>query len=400
MTTKKKIRFTYVCLLVLVLAISFMMPTFAISESDVQAQVDSVGRETVTGNVLIWFLCAVGFLKAAQKIDSFMASLGVNVGHTGGSMIAEALIAARGVGSVAGAMGHSLGTAGGHRSGGSSSIRGAAASAGGFFKGGLIGMAKRRATGEAVRSATSSTSAVHAHHAASNTSAVHSRQASSTAEKTAHVSSTASSARTVSQETHTSASQAMQHTAASSQTVTHTNQTASTSVHSQRQTASSFQGVGLGGAIFAKSLMKGGDFANDVISTVARGDLRSTGSITGDLATQSLKSYMGYTALGDGVAKEVPAYSNVEIGGGRITGMETVPGSSEGVVFGMYLADQYTEPRGDFTKVHSADGALWYKQYAQDTVERKPYNAPDGTVAYQESIIKRLPDPPRRKERL
>ena len=48
----------------------------------------------------------------------------------------------------------------------------------------------------------------------------------------------------------------------------------------------------------------------------------------------------------------------------------------------MYLADQYTKPKGDFTTVYSADGAMWYKQYAQDTVVRKPYNAPDGTVAY------------------
>lgn len=140
--TKKNFRFAYVFLLVLVLSISFAVPAFAISDADVQAQVDSVGRETVTGNVLIWFLCAIGFLKAAQKIDSFMASLGVNVGHTGGSMLAEALIAARGVGTVAGAMGHSLGSGGGHRGGGG----GAAASAGGFFKGGLVGMAKRKAT--------------------------------------------------------------------------------------------------------------------------------------------------------------------------------------------------------------------------------------------------------------
>ncbi len=41
-------------------------------------------KEAVAGNVLIWFLCAVSFLKISQKIDSFMASLGVNVGqHTG-----------------------------------------------------------------------------------------------------------------------------------------------------------------------------------------------------------------------------------------------------------------------------------------------------------------------------
>jgi hypothetical protein len=379
MMTKKNFRFAYVFLLVLVLSISFAVPAFAISDADVQAQVDSVGRETVTGNVLIWFLCAIGFLKAAQKIDSFMASLGVNVGHTGGSMLAEALIAARGVGTVAGAMGHSLGSGGGHRGGGG----GAAASAGGFFKGGLVGMAKRKATSEAVRSATSSTSAVH------------SNRATSTAETASHINKTATSAKTATHEAH----QTADHISTGDKTATHTNQSTSAVTHTQRHTASSFQGIGLGGAIFAKSLMKGGEFANDVISTVARGDMRSTGSITGDLAAQSLRSYMGYTALGEG-AKDAPTFSNVEIGGGRITGIETAPGSSEGVAFGMYLADQYAEPKGDFTKVHSADGSLWYKQYAQDAVERKPYNAPDGTVAFHESIIKRLPDPPARKERL
>ena len=377
--TKKNFRFAYVFLLVLVLSISFAVPAFAISDADVQAQVDSVGRETVTGNVLIWFLCAIGFLKAAQKIDRFMASLGVNVGHTGGSMLAEALIAARGVGTVAGAMGHSLGSGGGHRGGGG----GAAASAGGFFKGGLVGMAKRKATSEAVRSATSSTSAVH------------SNRATSTAETASHINKTATSAKTATHEAH----QTADHISTGDKTATHTNQSTSAVTHTQRHTASSFQGIGLGGAIFAKSLMKGGEFANDVISTVARGDMRSTGSITGDLAAQSLRSYMGYTALGEG-AKDAPTFSNVEIGGGRITGIETAPGSSEGVAFGMYLADQYAEPKGDFTKVHSADGSLWYKQYAQDAVERKPYNAPDGTVAFHESIIKRLPDPPARKERL
>lgn len=391
--TKKNFRFAYVFLLVLILSIFFAVPAFALSDADVQAQVDSVGRETVTGNVLIWFLCAIGFLKAAQKIDSFMASLGVNVGHTGGSMLAEALIAARGIGTVAGAMGHSFGTGSGHRSSGG----GTAASAGGFFKGGLVGMAKRMATSEAVRSATSKTAAVHSNRATSTTEAAShiNKTATSTTETASHINKTAASAKTVTHEAH----QTADHISTNDKTAAHTNQSTSAVTHTQRYTASSFQGIGLGGAIFAKSLMKGGEFANDVISTVARGDMRSTGSITGDLAAQSLRSYMGYTALGEG-AKDAPTFSNVEIGGGRITGIETAPGSPESVSFGMYLADQYVEPKGDFTKVHSADGSLWYKQYAQDAVERKPYNAPDGTVAFHESIIKRLPDPPARKERL
>ena len=370
-------------MLAVIFSVSLALPASAISEADVQAQVDAVGRETVTGNVLIWFLCAIGFLKAAQKIDSFMASLGVNVGHTGGSMLAEAMIAAKGVGTIAGAMGHSFGAVGGHRGG--SGGNAAAASAGGFFKGGLIGMARRKATSDAVRSATSSTSAVR------------SEQVKSTSEQTtshsAHTSEQAGVRQTATHEGH----QTVQQTAA--KTAEHTSHAASEVTRTQHHTASSFQGVGLGGAIFAKSLLKGGDFANDVIGTVARGDIRSAGSITGDLAAQSLQSYLGYTALGAD-AKDTPVFTNAEIGGGRITGTETAPGSSEGIAFGMYCADQYTEPKGDFTTVHAADGSLWYKQYAQDAVERKPYKAPDGTVAYQESIVKRLPDPPKRKDRL
>ena len=173
-----------------------------------------------------------------------------------------------------------------------------------------------------------------------------------------------------------------------------------TSSHKSAHTASaSFKGVGLGGAIFAKSLLSGGSFANDVIGTVAKGDLRSTGSITGELAAQSLQSYLGYTA-GSTADKEPPTFSNVEIGGGRITGMVSRPGWSEPLSFGMYDAEQYVEPKGEFSRVRSEDGTLWYAQLAQDAVDRKPYKAPDDTIAYQESIVKKLPDPPRRKDKI
>ena len=53
-----------------------------------------------------------------------------------------------------------------------------------------------------------------------------------------------------------------------------------------------------------------------------------------------------------------------------------------------------------FQKVFTADGTQWYKQYAQDSVERKPYMATDDTVAYHEKIVKKMPDPPRRKDRM
>ena len=63
----------------------------------------------------------------------------------------------------------------------------------------------------------------------------------------------------------------------------------------------------------------------------------------------------------------------------------------------MYHADQYAQPKGDYSKVYSADDAAWYKQYAADTVERKPYQAEDGKIAYHEKIVQKLPNPPQRK---
>ena len=98
---KKLKKFLFAAFTVAILSCLFCQPAFAaISESDVQTQVDAVGKEAVSGNVFIWFLCAIGFLKVGQKIDSFLSSLGVNVGHTGGSMLAEAMIAARGIGGI------------------------------------------------------------------------------------------------------------------------------------------------------------------------------------------------------------------------------------------------------------------------------------------------------------
>lgn len=401
--TKKHMKLSMMLVAVLALTVALTVPAFAITEAEVEAQVAASSKEAVTGNVLIWFLCAIGFLKVSQKIDSFMASLGVNVGHTGGSMLAEAMIATRGVSTIASGFGHALGGLG-RRGGSAPAGSTGGGNPGGFLKGGLAGVVSRKVNSDAVKTATTATSAV-------NT--VKSQATSTAAQNTVVTDRQSSQSDHVGQkDTQVISSQGQTATHEKQAAVTHTDaqrthdssartdtSTIHSSSHTKAHTASTFRGVGLGGALFAKSLMAGGSFANDVIGTVARGDLRSTGSITGDLAAQSLQSYMGYTALGEG-AKDMPAFSNVEIGGGRITGVETAPGSTEGLAFGMYHAGQYAAPQGDYTEVHSADGTLWYKQYAQDAVERKPYEAPDGTVAYHEKIVKKLPDPPKRKDRM
>ena len=302
---KRKYKILILLTVVITMVSLTTVPAFALTESEVQDQVNAIGKEGVTGNVFVWFLCAIAFLKVSQKIDSFMRSLGINVGHTGGSMLAEAMIAMRGIG-----MAKSFAS----RSGGGGSSSG---SSGGntFMKGGLTGIVSRNVTNTTIKNANGSKSG------------------------------------------------------------------------------------GLGGAAFNSSLQKGGGFANSVIGKIATGSIASTGTISGENAADSLMSYMGYTALGDS-ASDVPSFSDVEIGGGHIFATETSEEHPQGIAMGMYHAEQYLAPDGEYTTVTAADSTTWYKQYAVDTVERKPYKAEDGSVAYHENIVKKLPKAPQRKDRV
>lgn len=303
---KRKYKLLILLTVVITMVSLTTVPAFALTESEVQDQVNAIGKEGVTGNIFVWFLCAIAFLKVSQKIDSFMSSLGINVGHTGGSMLAEAMIAMRGIG-VAKSFAGRGGGGGGSSSGSSGGNT--------FMKGGLTGIVSRNVTNTAIKNANGSKSG------------------------------------------------------------------------------------GLGGVAFNSSLQKGGGFANSVIGKIATGNISSTGTISGANAADSLMSYMGYTALGDS-ASDVPSFSDVEIGGGHIFATETSEEHPQGIAMGMYHTDQYLAPDGDYTTVTAADGTTWYKQYAVDTVERKPYKAEDGSVAYHENIVKKLPKAPRRKDRV
>ena len=619
-------------------------PAHAITEDEVLAQVDAAGKEAVAGNVLVWFLCAVAFLKVSQKIDSFMTSIGVNVGHTGGSMLSDVLIVTRALSAAVGAAGRSFGGKGGSSSGSSGGAKAGERTSGGPFQGGLAGIVSRAVNNSAIKTATENKSysgsvqsdmareAVNAAssgkvNAATNASSSVSSSTRSTSQQSASAQSAPSAANqqstihgsgfsadasgdmpvgaasvasdTISineakdeSEAHpipqsdpgisisTAQSdeigaQEVEHTlpvapaaasadgirvghsesdaaetsspsvptaqrdAESSQFSSSPGEaaipvTADTGVHEavqQSVSASTEQppiiapgdshgdavaepdsnenggdnspvipisgsaqgivsesmkqsesvvsehaadgkssaqsgaglhggehtesvtipvtnnptntikaqgngtpgsrpaaaggseavvsksaqathtssaqssirtervhGYGIGGAMFMRSLASGGSFANNIIGKVATGNVQNTGTISGDMASQVLTSYMGFTAIGS-PPESTPKFTDVEIGGGRITGMESAPGGGQSIQFAMYHTNQYEAPRGDFTKVVSADGETWYKQYAQDTVERTPYKAPDNTVAYNETIVQRMPEPPRRKDK-
>ena len=549
-------RFFLNCLLILVLVAVMSTSAFAISESDVESAVSASEKEAVSGNVLVWFLCAIAFLKVSQKIDSFLSSLGLNVGHTGGSMLSEAMIAMRAINTATSAVGSALGSRSRHGSApASGKPGGGSAAAAGFFSGGLVGMASRKIASDAVRTATAEKNIVQPQqaeatvsrtHASSDThsgsqsaseqqrqntsqldqnqqtvssravkseqqersqQALHESQRSVDASKLHQDTQTAQEQQfhaalhtedqqashlafqseqgefvgsvvqsdefeASSEEARTEQSQVMQsalqqeqigvtqreqaqHIQQDTQAATFGQVESQSRQHSAQSDKHFFsvrnglskttiaertvqaqerpgrflhsrtpsaapasapaseapaarpapipsaptQFHSFGGALFAKSLYQGGAFANDVIGTVAKGDYRTTGSITGETATRSLMSYMGFTALGEH-APNIPRYQDVEIGGGRITGREFTPEHPGGIDFCMYHADQYTQPKGDYSKVYSADDAVWYKQYAADTVERKPYQAEDGKIAYHEKIVQKLPNPPQRKDRM
>jgi len=341
---KKLKRLLAAAFLTVALSFAVCQPASAISEADVQAKVEASGKESVTGNVLIWFLCAIAFLKVSQKVDSFMSGLGINVGHTGGNMIAELMVAARGLGTARNVAGGRFGFGGGSSGGTGSPGRnggmgspGSPGSAGGFLSGGLAGVASRQVKNGAATAVT-----------AASASAGNSGGAAPGKGKGGM--------------------------------------------------SGGIPGM-VGGQIYKSSVAKGGSFANDIIGRVATGSIAVDGTMDGTRAAEALQSYMGYTALGAGAAN-VPAFTDVEIGGGRITGTETSAKHPDGIAFGMYNAAQYTAPEGAYDTVHTADGAAWYRQYAVDAVEKSPYMAADGSIAYNESIVKKLPPVPRRKDRI
>ena len=167
-------RFFLNCLLMLTLVLVMSTSAFAISESDVESAVSASGKEAVSGNVLVWFLCAIAFLKVSQKIDSFLSSLGLNVGHTGGSMLSEAMIAMRAINTATSAVGSALGSRSRHGSAPvSGKPGGGSAAAAGFFSGGLVGMASRKIASDAVRTATAEKNIVQPQQAEATVSRTH-----------------------------------------------------------------------------------------------------------------------------------------------------------------------------------------------------------------------------------
>ena len=344
-------------IVITVLALMASGTCYAITESEVHTAVEAGGKEAVSGNLFVWFLCAIAFMKVSQKIDSFMSSLGISVGRTGGSMLGEAMIAARAVGNAF--------KSGGFSGFGRNSGSGGSNPAGSGFFGGRVG--RRMADGAA-------------------------------------------------------------------------------GMVTGKNSAGGIM-ASIGQKAYEGSVGKSGSFAASVIGSVARGDISKMGTISGANGKTAMESYFGFhtnankqsaqtaelhqtpktmlehggaTAItnkeevggtmgvdsfnssisGDAPSETVPVFSEIEMGGGRITGMETTDEFPEGRQFAMYDSEKYAKPDGSFETVAAVDNSKWYKQYTTPTVERTPYMDMQGKVQYNEKIVEKLPRAPMRKDKM
>ena len=377
-----------VCLLLVLLMALLSTSAFAVDESEVESAIAASGQDAVAGNLFIWFLCAVSFLKISQKIDSFMTSLGINVGRTGGSMMAEMLIAGRALGGAAKATGGAIGNIfnRGH-SNTNNQATGQAFTGGG---GGMIGVAKRAVGNAAAASATNT--------AVGLGSVVGGAMFGSSlnnggkfATDVVGAVATGNISR-VGSITGAKAAQALTSYLGYGATAGNGTGAPSSKLAMNADSIPSAAGESLTspGTDISVSRDMGGD---DVIT--AEGGATAAAAAYADEVESSVQDQQAP------IPQQPPTFRDVEIGGGRITGYETPADGGAERQFAMYNAGQYMTPQsGDYETVQTADGETWYKQYAQPTVEKTPHKEPGGQIKYDERIVDRMPQVPKRKDRI
>lgn len=492
-----------IVLLLFVLMFALAAPAYAeLTEDEAKAAVEAQGKETVSGNLLVWFLCAIAFLKVSQKIDSFMAMLGINVGRTGGGAFTDVIVAMRGAAGMAKMAGGGIGSAFGSRSGSSGTASDGRAAGAGGLTGGLAGMISRQAVSKTAEQATTESNsgglmagiggklyddslgekngfaqevissvatgdggvmtgdkAVDAFNAymgnSTMSSSVNSNemQMEGKQEQTNAVQSQAQVQQRVESSPSVSAQQesvsqqeatiASSPSSANEQIVEEAGEIpyqASVADISGSETSGQVDasgvpevsaaevfgftdasGVEYSAAESAANMTEGGvdgttaetmsgespmmaDYNTTLPAGSVEGGTESYGaSLPSETGVESA-GFAGTQPIGAETYAPMPAsasYKDIEIGRGQIRGTEVSDQNPNGIRFAMYHTEKYMKPEsGNYATVQSADGAKWYKQYAEPVVKRTPISEQDGKVKQRESIVYELPKPPQRKDRV
>lgn len=400
------------------MAVCWALPALAVSEADVEAAVASQGKEAVSGNLFVWFLCAIAFLKVSTKLDSILQAMGLGVGRAPGSILAEAFMALRGMQAGKAILSGQMPGVG---------SRGAAAGAGATsaFSGGLAGMVSSKLETDTAASMSGSGGGV--------TSGLGTSLYKSTLGQdggfASRVIGSVATGQTPGAIHGAAAEEAMQSYFAGTPDPA--------PAQGSADTASAEMPIGRVGSIPTSA---DGAVLDDVGTDMPTDAPIPTSplALEGDTAVSVSPGYeeevaqaagrasAGYTAsVGSGPASggtaastTIPTSSSlqqaalqrvalgqmgnrttdVEIGGGKITGREIIPGRGQ-IQFAMYNARQFERPSGHYTVQTSRDGEQWYKVYAASAVERTPTTKDErGHYQYEERKVAALPKAPARRQ--
>lgn len=404
------------------MAALWALPALAVSESDVDSAVTSQGKEAVSGNLFVWFLCAIAFLKVSTKIDSILQAMGLGVGRSPGSILAEAFMALRGMQAGKAVLSGQMPGAG---------SRGAAAGAGAnsAFHGGLAGMVSSKLETDTAASMSGSGGGV----ASGIGASLYKSTLGQDNGFASRVIGSVATGQTPGAIRGAAAEEAMQGYFAGTPDPT---PQASTQGGADAANAD-FPADGLGaipasadGAVLddvdadmpteapipTSPLALEGDTAVPVspgyeaevaqavggttpsyTASVGSGSTASGG--TSSAATIPTSSSLQQAALQRVALGQMGnRATDVEIGGGKITGREIIPGRGQ-IQFAMYNAKQFERPSGHCTVQTSRDGEQWYKVYATSAVERTPTAKDErGHYQYEERKVAVLPKAPARRQ--
>ena len=400
------------------MAALWALPALAVSESDVESAVASQGKEAVSGNLFVWFLCAIAFLKVSTKLDSILQAMGLGVGRAPGSILAEAFMALRGMQAGKAILsGQMPGT------GGRSAATGAGATS--SFSGGLAGMVSSKLETDTAASMSGSGGGI--------TSGLGASLYRSTLGQdngfASRVIGSVATGQTPGAIHGSAAEEAMQGYFAGTPDPAPSQDSADTAVD--------FSADGFGGIPSSADGAVLDDVGTDMPADapIPTSPLALEGDTTvpvspgydAEIAQAAGGADVSYTAsVGSGPAVSGEAASSstiptspslqqaalqrvltgqmgnrttyVEIGGGKITGREIIPGRGQ-IQFAMYNAKQFERPSGHYTVQTSRDGEQWYKVYATSAVERTPTTKDEhGHYQYEERKVAVLPKAPARRQ--
>ena len=382
----KKTLFTLFTVINLVLL--YCPAALALTEDEAAAAVDAQGKDAVSGNLFLWLLCAIAFLKVATKLDGILHSLGIGVSRSPGSMLSEALLAFRGFEIGKAFMG--LGTAKT-----AVALANAKNTPSSTFAGGLSGMVSRHVQ----QSTASSISGQSGGIGASLGGAMYHNSLGKEGGFASKVIGSIATGQIGGSITGDSAVEALK--------VFFTGP----SEMNARQIPPPVKNIPIpmetgeseavtDSPIPATPLALEGDSTVDVsptrdseITIHAGGSPAVTEQTTIPTSSSIQQAAMNRVLLGQ-MGNSV---TDVEIGGGKIQGREIIPGRGQ-IQFAMYNARQYEKPEGHFTEQTSRDGEKWYKVYATTRVEKTPTIQDErGRMQYDERKVAAMPKAPARR---